>query len=546
MKKEQWQQYFKKPTTILFLLSIVFFFIYSFLSYPFFRNNDFALLNQPDESINYIFTRHFVETEDFIIPEGLAYISNNQVHPRSTTVIHRSLTPIGFPGIIVIFGFITKCILFFTGGKALNIVLLSLTPIVAVASVGLFYSFIKSIFGKRIGFLSALLLFVLPPCWYYASRSLQHCTLFVFLFLLTLFFGMKFLQTEGVKWKQDIFAFLTGIAFGLTVYVRPAELIWLVFLGAVFLFLLRKQYTLKDFVFFLLGGMVMGILFFFTQQVFYDSFIGTGYAVPQSDGSSGIITGSIAKSFIFPFGIDILHSLRVLYVYGLKLILWWSLFGFLGFLFLFLKRKQQRKEWKYAVLFICVSVYLVFVYGSWNFTDNLSGDPSYAVSYTRYFLPIYVFALPFVALALEKLLLFPKYGKVLLSLSLVFLCLFSFDRVFFSYEGLIMVKGTVRSYVEEQTQVIQRTEENAVIVTRYADKYLYPKRKIIAGFEEEYYREAIVRLVDLKIPVYLYDLRLSEEQEQSLQNFLKESTMKVEEPLYTANNLELRHIIKEE
>ncbi|MFH0857482.1 MAG: hypothetical protein V1848_01910, partial [Candidatus Magasanikbacteria bacterium] len=138
-----------------------------------------------------------------------------------------------------------------------------------------------------------------------------------------------------------------------------------------------------------------------------------------------------------------------------------------------------------------------------------------------------------------------KHGKKLLISAMVFLSLYSFDRVFFSYEGLFMVKNAVKSYMAEQEAVFAQTEENAVIVTRYADKYLYPKRKIIAGFEEEYYREAFVRLVEVKMPVYLYDLKLNKEQEESLQNFLKKSKMKVEEPLYTANNLELRRIIKE-
>ncbi|MFH0857123.1 MAG: glycosyltransferase family 39 protein, partial [Candidatus Magasanikbacteria bacterium] len=410
MKKEKWLQYMQKPTTILFLLSIVFFFIYSFLSYPYFSNDDFAILNQPDESINYIFARHLVETGDFVIPEGLSYIANNQVHPRSTTLVYHSLTPIGFPGIIVIFGCITKIICFLIGVGGINSILLSITPFLAVASSFLLYFFIKSIFGKRIGLISALLLFILPPWWYYGSRVMQQSTVFVFFLLFTFFCGMKFLQAQDKRWKQNIFACFTGLSFGLTVYVRPAELPWLLLLGGVLLFLLRKQYTMKDFLFFLLGGTCIAILFFFTQQVYYDSFIGTGYAVPQSNGSAGILTdnfmGGSVNSFLFPFGLDILQALRVLYVYGLKLILWWTLFGFLGFIFLFRQRKQYIQEWKYTILFLCVSTWILLTYGSWHFTDNLSGEPSFAVSYTRYFLPIYVFSLPLVAFALEKLLRF--------------------------------------------------------------------------------------------------------------------------------------------
>ena len=131
---------------VLTLLSIVFFFVYSFLSYPFIfdKNIDTGkpvhmIYNQPDEGINYLFIRHFVETGDFVIPEGLASLSSNQVHPRSTTVVHSSLVPIGFPGFIVFVGIITKLFVFLFGIGTMNIVINSIVPLVAIAVPWLLY-----------------------------------------------------------------------------------------------------------------------------------------------------------------------------------------------------------------------------------------------------------------------------------------------------------------------------------------------------------------------------------------------------------------------
>jgi hypothetical protein len=554
--------YFKDNNIIvLTLLSIVFFFVYSYLSYPFVlqKNVDTGkpihlIYNQPDEGVNYLFIRHFVETGDFVIPEGLAFLSSNQVHPRSTTVVHRSLAPIGLPGFIVLVGSIAKICVFFFGVGVMNIVINSIVPLAAIAVPWVLYRMFIPIFGRNIACLSAILAFISPPWWYYAIRTMQHNTLFVFAMVLSIYFGTCLFASKKKLSdnKQYIYSSLTGMAFGLAIYIRPVEIIWMSLLFILLGVFVKKKISYKHIIFFLLGGSVFGILFFYTQKVFYDSYIGTGYAVPTTDGSAGtVIDGlqgiGIIKSLFFPFGIDIVQMLRVMYVYGLKLQVWFGLFGAIGFISMIIARikgKISTTDWKYVLVFSSISLYIIAVYGSWKFADNLAGVPSFAVSYTRYFLPIFVFATPFIAKAISMLYSYKKLGRKFVISVMVFLFLFSSSIVFTRFEGLAMVKRNVVNYYQEKQVVLQVIPSDAVVITRYADKYIFPERKVITGFEEVYYQDAISQLLDVGIPVYLYDIALNKEEESEFNNFLEKNNIILGTVLYKNNDIELKELIK--
>ncbi|KKS53573.1 MAG: hypothetical protein UV20_C0049G0010 [Candidatus Magasanikbacteria bacterium GW2011_GWA2_42_32] len=85
----------------------------------------------------------------------------------------------------------------------------------------------------------------------------------------------------------------------------------------------------------------------------------------------------------------------------------------------------------------------------------------------------------------------------------------SFGAVFAPLEGLSSVKMTVAEYGEWQKKIYALTEDNAIIVTRYADKYLFPGRKIIPGWEMTEQKNAIIVLARQGRPIYLYDLKLT-------------------------------------
>jgi len=65
-------------------------------------------------------------------------------------------------------------------------------------------------------------------------------------------------------------------------------------------------------------------------------------------------------------------------------------------------------------------------------------------------------------------------------LVILFLTIFSFNLVYFESEaGLVKIKSNTDLYIDIEKEVINSTEDDSVIITSFADKLLFPKRKVI-------------------------------------------------------------------
>ncbi|MBT7754623.1 MAG: hypothetical protein HN726_00290, partial [Candidatus Magasanikbacteria bacterium] len=283
-----------KTKIMLLAMSSIFFVTYLFLyigGVPLVGDKalPYLIFNQPDESINYAFIREYVLEGNRQIQEPLLDLTENQVHPRSTTVVNGALTPIGFPGVIILFGAIVKGLTAISGLEFFNIILLTLTPLCAVIAPWFLYGVIRRIWGEHIGIMSAILVYILPGWWYYASRPLQHTILFVTLLLIGSYAALK--MKEAVKeTKQITWGLLAGLGISLALFVRPSEVLWVSAIALGFLLIHKKDVTKHVIRGGILGIILIALLFFFGQLSYYGHVFGTGYAPPTSIGSAGQIT----------------------------------------------------------------------------------------------------------------------------------------------------------------------------------------------------------------------------------------------------------------
>ncbi|MBI5022912.1 MAG: hypothetical protein HZC05_01965 [Candidatus Magasanikbacteria bacterium] len=293
----------------------------------------------------------------------------------------------------------------------------------------------------------------------------------------------------------------------MAIYVRPSEIVWLSALGAAWLIAARKAWSWREYFFCGVGLALTAILFFATQTAFYGSALASGYVRPTIDGAGGIITAGpqgigLINAIFLPFGWRSLNILRNVWAYFFSLFVVWTFLAVIGLglsMLVLLRHRlsknshcERSEAISYIIVFLLVSIYLLIFYGSWQFYDNLLRVPSIGTSYVRYFLPIYVFGLPFLSFFLlwlwQRKIIF-KIAAAVLFLALI---INSFSAVFAPLEGLSAVKATVTQYSKWQEKIYALTESNAVIVTRYADKYLFPERKIIPGWEMIEQKDAII------------------------------------------------------
>jgi len=230
------------------------------------------------------------------------------------------------------------------------------------------------------------------------------------------------------------------------------------------------------------------------------------------------------KNNVFHFGWQPVKSFKMAYFYFAKMFYWVFWPAFFGFLLLLSKIKKWRvKHYAYLIALFTAAAILISYYGSWDFHDN--PDPKSRTignSYTRYWLPIYLGAIPLAVIFLVKLSnIFKKkiliYGLRALIIAAIFIISLKFV-LFGSDEGLIKSAQKQLAVRAEYGQILNLTEPRAVIVTQYHDKLLFPARKVIVGLFDDPNMIKEYAVLTQYLPVYYYNFTFPERDINYLNN----------------------------
>jgi 4-amino-4-deoxy-L-arabinose transferase-like glycosyltransferase len=457
-----------------------------------------------------------VESGTLKVFEPLNFLAEGRIAPRSIAAVGGYLVPGSFFGLILIYGWLAKI---FT----LNIVWF-LTPFFAGAAVFCFYKILGKIFDRRIAFWSALLLLAHPVFWYYASRGFFPNILFVSLLIIGFYF---LVCRSGLMQKnppQSPFSkggskggfILAGLFFGLALTVRLSEAIWV---GGV-LFLLwiiyRKQVAWSRVILFLIFALLPFLPILAYNQIFYDNYFRTAYTLGGGAALGEVRWFSSVVKLVFPFGLEVKNVLKFFSTYFVGMFWWFAVpltFGLIVFLKKLIAGKLDKKVKTYLLLGGLASFFLFCYYGSWFFYDNPAKEASIGTSYVRYWLPAYIFSLPFVAFAMIKLVEFVNLRKKILALVLCLIyLLFGIQLTFLDKnDGLAYVSANVKSYAEIARTVNSIIPSDAVIIVDRADKIFFPEHRIIWPLRDDGTYALIPKLVKI-LPLYYYGLPLTEKE----------------------------------
>jgi len=589
----------KWPLLAVVLLAVCF--LLAAASYNYFVQRDgFTKWLSPDETANYIFSKLYGQTGEMQIFEKYNLIGNGIIHPRSFGSFSGALQPVSFLGIILIYGSIAKLV-----GYG---VIPFLTPIFAAIGLVFFYLLIRKIFGRKNALISVFILAVFPPYFYYSARSMFHNILFIVLLIIGFYFMAMMAErkqdavAKAIKPKLPswIFSAAAGLFIGLAITARASELIWLApILIIIWLFYLREIGLTKLIIFlsFLFLAILPNLCW---NQILYGSPLLGGY--PEMNQSIQTIaqagqdlvkttaTGELAyheeiigkiKGAIFHFGFNPRESLKMFYYYFVSMFPWlfWPfVFGF--FLFLQGFSKWGKKHLVYLISYIFIFFILLFYYGSWKFNDNPDpGSFTIGNSYTRYWLPIYLGALPLASMFLLRFTraIFPRREKNptqdslldhttivgraksqlgalkrqffvnssrIAIIALVYFFSISFI-LFGSEEGLIYSFQNQKGAKLEQEKVLALTEPSSVIITKYHDKFFFPERKVIVGlFDDNSMNGNYAQLVKY-LPVYYYNFTFPEKDIKYLnEKKLKAVGLQVEPVKKITNDFTLYKLVK--
>ncbi len=561
----------RKPVFFLFFfLSIFWFFVYSNLFAAWSTGTQSSIFrfreglpevlpfSQLDVAINYSMVYNRVLFGEYLFDEPLSSSTLNQIHPRSTTIIFNQISPVGFPGIIVLMSVVLLPLMWLFGSYSVNLFLVGIIPLIAVLTPVVLYRVLVPIFQKRIALISAVLLYCMPLWWYYAAWPVQHHSLLIFCIVLFLYLAQRSIGNH-ITWNHIAAAWGSGIAFALAIYLRPVELLWLIPLVVVLYIHKRNKLSVVYHLYpFAIGAGMIAVLFFYTQMLFYGHPLATGYVIPQTTGVGGTVFGTdqpegLLVRVLLPYGFNIMNLLYNAYHYLFVFVWPWTVLSFLGLGVIY--RNRQRRSFQgqkqYAWYVLAVSLWLLFYYGSSAFIDNLSGQvATIGTSYTRYFLPIYVAALPLAVRGGISLILSLRSGyRIWGAIALAGLLIgHGYQVVYRGNDGIHALEQRLAQFYEERTQVLAHTQPTAIIVTKTADKYIFPYRRVMVTAEDEPERffPALMSVEEQGYPLFWYYHVPTDETAMigSWNERLAPYQFRLSEPVWQGYSMQLRRIEK--
>lgn len=477
---------------ILFILTGIFFFVYSFLAFSTYDEN--LKLNSPDESANYYFAKSLAETGQISYFDADNKEVDNIIHPRSTKSIDGKVVPTSFLGIILLYGFV---------GMILGVWIIPfLTPLLASIGIIFFYYFLKNIFAEKVAFLSTILLIFCAPFWYYATKSMYHNVPFVVFVIIGLYFLS--LQFKNELANRNIKLFTAGVFLGLALSFRLSEVFWFFIVFLIACIFYKKELKYRKVIIFVIGIFLPLAIIFIYNSILYNSSIANGYIDLNENVESNIFIN--LKNIILPFGLNLVILFNNFFNYFIIFFWFIALPSTLG-IFVFTKKTRTKEQNFYLSSFMVIVVWLLIYYGSWEIKDNISlTDVTIGNSYVRYWLPIYIFSLPFASIFLWDMYHKKIAGKILFYAMIFIYLIFSANTVLISgEESILAVRKNILEYQSTAKNIISKTERDAIIMVRYEDKIFFPDRRVIVYIADDYSKFSKLNNIIDDIDIYYYN-----------------------------------------
>lgn len=515
---------------VILVAAGLFFFFSSFLALSFVG----PTFSSPDETANAFFAEIFATQNRLFSFEPFNAVLGDVLFPRSVFSFEARLLPIGFIGLPIFFGGLSKIF----GLWFLPI----WTPTLALLASFAWYAIVRRGFDRQIGLLAALTLMFFPAWWYWSARPLMPNVVFVCF----LIFGTFFLVIRPIKFFKEKIGWLdfvlSGLCFGFSLWLRTFEVFWLSFSILFCLIILRKYLSWKSIILFFVSLAAMIVLLLLLNNSLYGGPFKTGYTTSVSSPAptptlvadtepidailNSVVINETAGHLFFqkflnlvaPFGLHFRTAWQHMVDYFLLMFWWLVIPAAVGLFFVWPRPadKDERRSWRWVYLFLTATtvVWLGSVYGSWFIFDNPDTSAiTIGNSYTRYWLPIFVLITPLVAATVVRLTTIPNSKKFQFLFSVFCLLLLLGGNIyaafFASADSLWPMRLRLAAAAEIHDRVTQITEPEAVIVVDRGDKLFFPDRRVRYPLRDETTYALLPHLV-FRAPVYYFGITLPE------------------------------------
>ncbi len=427
------------------------------------------LTNSPDEMVTRAFVHEYEATSALRIPAPVVAVEEG-LAPRSVSFREGAYVPATFYGMLVLYGGVAKVL----GVKVFWI----LTPLIASIACLAFFGLVRRVWGDRIAMTSVMLLCLHPAWWYYTARGLYPNVLVVSLIIIGLWLVLiEPMRSAGRVLVMRVANHVLGMGvLALAAFVRPVEMVWvgLLLLAAAIIYRAWKDRVLV---------WIWGTALIVCMGV-----------VGLYPGILGSVSGYVIAlpSFLdalFPFGIHprlVLHNMWNIGFLSLGFVGVVSA-GALGVVlvrWILARALFTTERGKYILLTLAWIWYPILMYGSWIVRDNPTPElVTIGSSFFRYWLPVFVVVLPFVAYVLWRVFeRFRSEGRRYMAGIWMgfFVCWFGASMLTGAsgVDGFASLLRERDAVVAVRERVLARVPESSVIIVDKWDKHFWPARTV--------------------------------------------------------------------
>jgi hypothetical protein len=545
----------------LVILALASFFVYSWFISSVIepqaeQHDEHRIFSWPDAMANNFFIDNYIKHGSFVKEEPYNVALLGLIHPRSTNVFNGDIVPTGFLGMIVLYGWLGKI---FTAKF-----IIYLTPLLASLCSLFFYGLVKRLINARAAFIASFMLLTLAPFWYYANLSMLNTIPMIFCLLAGFYVLVKQSEIKSDQLKL-VLTFAGGLLISFAIFIRYIEFIWIVLLVLVlWLFYFRKTSLMQIAVFVFGAAIPLVTLLYYNYEIYGEVFT-VGYLKMNSEADLfGRLPGEFAvqnsnsildyiKFLIIPFGFNPKAILKTAFAFVYEFLnpyFFAFVIGGVYWLYKYVRKQLSKAQKTYFWMALLSCCWLIFFYGNWKFIDPLVlKNNTIGSSYARYWLPVYIMMLPFIAFWLDKVFQLKALKAIKISLVTILLlglASFSFHNVYqVKGDGLFNQKKVITSYYQQYDKVTDLIEDSAIIINNRADKLFFPNYRMVM-FELNYAIFPIIEKIVKDVPFYYYTLMPDKDIEFINDRKIGELGLKLTEPVEIQDNFRLFKLTKTE
>lgn len=490
----------------------VLFFIYLGSVLPRMQTGLFA---SPDETAVSIFSQAWSMDQGFRIPVKLQDSIKDvvQLHPRSMIRQGDWLVPVGFLGMpffVALMNGVSS-----SAGQYLVLILV-------LSSAIPFYFLLKKELGTFTAWSAVLIYLSFPTVLLYVNRGFFPNLPVVALAMWGIWISrLAITCAEGKKNHEWIIcSSMSGLCFGLALFIRPIEAIWMIpwMIWSVWP-LVKKNIQwvvrLRVMIPLVLCMVLVGLLgiwlsmktYPFHQTIFKQPISGyqlKDFVASSNQGVAPVVATRSLQSLI-PISI---HP-RVLWQ-NIRIFLFnhqgiWVGPALLGALLAWLHWK--RKSIPLLLLSGWVAIVLFLMYGQVIYADNITGSATLGNSFLRYLLPLVPLIALGCAVALNALRLVSKRGRFLAICSVIFLVGYGTAYALSGdNESILATRRELVRYLQIREMAEAYSMHGSVILSERSDKiFASGQWTVVSPIPDQ---QALITLRDSNVPMYLFHRKM--------------------------------------